>query len=132
MISIISSPFQRAIESLHHNKLTLPSEEVPHSQLAKDNMIVVFDFFSQQLLLPINERFRCVIGLGVVKCFVDGKLLRFSTLFLLSLWLVQRKILGLLFDVEVLDRSSRPVYVNNLQIPVCYEEQLANFLPLID
>jgi hypothetical protein len=94
-------------------------------------MVVILNLLPHQFFLSVDEGLRSVVSLRVVECFVNGELLGFCTLLLLSLWLVQRKILGLLFDVEVLNRPAGPVYVNHFEVAVCHEEQFANFLALV-
>lgn len=51
--------------------LTLASEEVSNSQLAKDYLIVILNFITDELLLAVDERFRGIFGFRVVKGFVD-------------------------------------------------------------
>lgn len=94
-------------------------------------MVVILNLLPHQFFLSVDEGLRSVVSLRIVECFVNGELLGFCTLLLLSLWLVQRKILGLLFDVEVLNRPAGPVYVNHFEVAVCHEEQFANFLALV-
>ena len=94
-------------------------------------MVIVLNLFSEQFFLSVYERFRRVICLWVIESFVNGELLGFSTLLLLSLWLVQRKVLRFLFDVEVFNCPAGSVNINHFEIPVRHEKQFANFLSLI-
>lgn len=57
LIFLISSLCPHVIGSLYRWMLTLASEEVANPQLAKDNLIIVLNFITNQLFLAVDERF---------------------------------------------------------------------------
>ena len=122
------------IKNLYKHIYTFSSKEIAHSQLTKNNLVIIFNFIPYQLLFTIDKLFRTIVSLWIIKRVMNGKTFCFylGLAFLLSSWFPNKEILGFLFDIKMFNGPFAPIQKDHLEIAISNKVQFMDFLSLPD